>query len=1270
MGPPLAQGAAIMQSASTVTASSCQLGSSGSSCEPFLSERGSSRSEAEPYDESLIKRLMSEPVRRSSYATSPRSTAPTTPTQQTRTVTPPPPMLRSGVSTQSLPSRNRASTPRGGASPRTSRAGTPRQGTPRQRPAKENGEEGLWNEVKVCVRVRPPFEKGRPLSYFADEEDHTKLLCSVPEAGSNATGSTSKTSVAEFSFSRVISPLDNNRRAFAALGLQELIAGVCEGFQETIFAYGQTGSGKTHTILGSRGVDHLLDDHSGLHGQRVAEPGLLQLCTRELFNTFLHRSSSKSSRRCIQLVCLEIKNEDLVDLLPLGAGVGSTHGGSTPRSTPSGTTTPRGGARVVGAHSTQETLSIRGKRITYRKVTAWSYDETMWLLREAIASREVGASSLNSESSRSHMVIRFYLKTMPTLDSSAPSLGTSAGAVPMGVVGSLTLVDLAGNERESHACPTRKGEAKAINVSLTHLNRMLLKMQSGTLDDSDRRQGTLNMVLYESLREDCGVNMIFCLHPDRRFAVAARSTLEMARRCRRIVCRKRVRRLEASGSSQTELVDLRNEAQALCERLRSMEQEKKQQEDLLQKASLELRERRRSKDGQKHSQQDELELAASRLGRKSVGDEPRCQADLREIELARCRDVQVFQCQLQAYREELRSLKESHALEKLSSQRELRSLKDALHQQGIAAEATPPDSTGTGGEPCSEPSMQSSRAGFDDDEALMAYGDSPHGETTGRRTTGLSRAKEGGQQAASHVNLEHVASPQRHGHGTDDLDYQMCEKGSKVERVLGRLQHSLCQEGSDADIEAHLSQICRLAQQARIKSRDQGACLDLVFEAAWRHGASLRTRSHVVKLLHEMCSKDIERKEEMIERGALQFGIETLRFLLSMFPAADSETRDVCTTSFRLLGALCQHLGSRPRARVGLEAVLHSAVEVVLRCLEVPQLRDKLVISNGGYLIMTLVDKCPEHQELVRTSNGIPLLLRLLDTEVKVLENESASRPLDATRVVEQTSATLCQYVTGCLAKVVQDNPANQQALYEGRGIDVILRTLKACLYSGYVVGNACTALAFIVKGREQSQRDARLQGAVQHILDALHAYSGDSSVQVGVCRAIAVLTDKNDINQEAFLEARLPDGDGAETGAVALLLQALGRTVGKHEEEPLVTTMCWALSNLTRGNPAAMAHIRQLRGLNVVVSLLKRFEAEDRACEYLCLVLTELCRGSKTAAEKNREELQALGAEDAIMKMMHHHAKSEGFVLVRARDALQNLHRQEECRRSIVCPA
>lgn len=203
-------------------------------------------------------------------------------------------------------------------------------------------------------------------------------------------------------------------------------------------------------------------------------------------------------------------------------------------------------------------------------------------------------------------------------------------------------------------------------------------------------------------------------------------------------------------------------------------------------------------------------------------------------------------------------------------------------------------------------------------------------------------------------------------------------------------------------------------------------------------------------------------------------------------------------------------------------------------------------------------------------------------------------------------------------------------------------------------------AIAFIVHGHGAIQHAARLKGAVIHILDALLAYAGDSSVQVGVCRAIATLTDKNATNQEAFLEVRLPDGEDSETGAVALLLQALNRTQGKHDEQPLVTTMCWALSNLTHGNPAAMAHVRQLHGLDVIVSLLRRFEDEDRPCEYICLVLTELVRGSSVAAQQNRDKLLALGAKDVITEMMQLHAQSEGFILLQARNALQSLQGAE----------
>lgn len=486
-------------------------------------------------------------------------------------------------------------------------------------------------------------------------------------------------------------------------------------------------------------------------------------------------------------------------------------------------------------------------------------------------------------------------------------------------------------------------------------------------------------------------------------------------------------------------------------------------------------------------------------------------------------------------------------------------------------------------------------------------------------------------------------------------------KVSKVERVLGHLQAAIAAHGNEAEqleaVETHLGHLCRMALQARIEPPHRAQSVDVALKAARRHGGSLRVRRDVAKLLLELGSKDAAMKEDMVAKGALPLTIETLHCLLSLFPVGGARPEaptpraaaDVCSACYRLLAALCQ----RSRGHQGHQASARAALEAVLHCLAVPELccdDDSLV--SGCYLIMALVDKRPENQEVVRTRDGIMLLSQMLDKEVVALENESARRSLDATRVVEQCSATLCYYIAGCLAKVAQDNEKNQQALYEVGGIDLLLRTLKTCLQSGEVVGNACVAIAHIAHRHEPSQHAARSQGAVHLILGALLAYRGDVSVQIGVCRAIATLTERNAANQREFLAAQLPDGE-AETGAVALLLEAL---TFNPEKELLATTVCWALANLTSGNAEAMERVRTLHGLEVVVALLTRFAREERACEYICRLLNELTRGGTVAAQWNRQVLRSLGAQEAVTSVVQHHARSEGFVLLRARDALQNL--------------
>jgi hypothetical protein len=119
------------------------------------------------------------------------------------------------------------------------------------------------------------------------------------------------------------------------------------------------------------------------------------------------------------------------------------------------------------------------------------------------------------------------------------------------------------------------------------------------------------------------------------------------------------------------------------------------------------------------------------------------------------------------------------------------------------------------------------------------------------------------------------------------------------------------------------------------------------------------------------------------------------------------------------------------------------------------------------------------------------------------------------------------------------------------------------------------------------------------------------------------------------------------------------------------VTTMCWALANLTFDNPEAMESIRLLGGLRMLVSLLQHFAQEERACEYLCRFLTELVRGPSVAAQRNRQELHERGAKEAITAMARHHALSEGFVLVRVRSALENLSfRDRRCSERKLSPA
>lgn len=1302
-------------------------------------------------------------------------------------------------------------------------------------------------EVKVVVRVRPPLDPERVLSYYVDDVDPTKLLSTQAEVAAVPPGASPKNlSVEEFTFSRVIGPTEDNGSTFKDLSFHSMIGGVVDGYQETVFAYGQTGSGKTHTILGSAG----------------GEPGLLQLCTSELFSSvFGGDFAVPNMRRCIQLMCLEIKNEAIADLLPEAAAPGAWTDGPV----------LNGGPHVV-PQVARETMVVKGRRYAYSKVTVWSYEETMWLLRHAVASREVGSSSVNSESSRSHMVVRFLVRCFGD-----PADGDGGGSL-----GTLTLVDLAGNERESpNDSVMRRRESKAINVSLTHLNRTLVRMQNGQLDESDRRQGTLNMVLWESLREDCGVTMIFCIHPDRRWATAARSTLQMALRCRKIARQKRVRRIEAVGGSD-EIAALREQASALTDAHQQAMSERLVKEEELQRTTEmmnEIKHLYEAKSRDYDTLRAQIESGEPPMSSRSLAnssDDPgrrQLEADLdRKNHLLQgiVSQLQSLQQQLQHqdgggsrgsrgsspaassqalpwWSDELRErqrLGESEYTESLrrtatdstastsedwarqtqpsrahhyrsSNEQRLQELLEALRQQdaseagtstaaptsptssaflvGLPGASPSPQGTSTTGDPdfshggrSMQSSRQSSRANCglaSEDTVLFSSREPGSGSPTdgcsGRvlcpgqvpwkqdATSGCStplrtsaspsaspppsvsrvfcdraprhlQARQESRprlvqatQRGTPVTVVRVPSPQVPACptvvvATPGVPVQSpaiaaisfapvitgpggvcspvviapapppppgkvvqatpvismsprCQSAgqTRTERALAQLS-ATPGNGSLEDpavLDGVLGHLWRLTLQGQIEANLKSQCLDAGLRAmkfpGSMHGRITKLRRDGARLIAELASKDPALKDEVVAKGALPLAVGALQDLFTVASGHQAPERlegrppdngkgklperytenqlaaDACSACFRLLAVLCQRNLSHQTAIRAL-----GGVEAALRCLTVPALRAGAPSAvHGCWLVMALCHKNVENQDLVRTLGGVPTLLELLEEETSSM----ACGGLDTTRVVEASSATLCAYVTGCLASVAEGNAENQHALHKAGAMPLVLQTLESCLQSPHVVSNACISVAHMAHRHEPSQHVAKAQGGARQVLDALAAYRGHGAVQGNVCRAIAVLTENCPTNQAAFLAERLPDAT-VEMEAVGLLLQALASAT---KDEYLATTACWALANLAAGNPEATERVRACQGPKVLMTALEHLAREERACEYLCRLLAEIARGDSPAARDNRQELQSLGAPAAVAFMAKHHAQTQGFVLVRARDALMQLQGQ-----------
>lgn len=198
---------------------------------------------------------------------------------------------------------------------------------------------------------------------------------------------------------------------------QPLIKTVFNGGFATCFAYGQTGSGKTYTMSG------------GLHSN--SDKGIYALTANDIFKS-ARSAKYRQNQFIISCSFFEIYVKKVFDLLNNKAAL-----------------------KILE----DELQQVHIVGLTEKIVN--SEDEVLHLINQGNKERASGQTSANSQSSRSHAIFQFYIRSQ---------------LHPNSVYGKFSLIDLAGNERGADtfsSSKTTRLEGAEINQSLLSLKECI-----------------------------------------------------------------------------------------------------------------------------------------------------------------------------------------------------------------------------------------------------------------------------------------------------------------------------------------------------------------------------------------------------------------------------------------------------------------------------------------------------------------------------------------------------------------------------------------------------------------------------------------------------------------------------------------------------------------------------------------------------------------------------------------------------------------------------
>ena len=353
---------------------------------------------------------------------------------------------------------------------------------------KENEEE---ISVRVYVRIRPLNKR---------------------ELGENQTigWNYNKTSMLEdtpngqrvYAYDACFGPDSTNAETYETVG-KPVVLKAMAGFNGTVFTYGQTGSGKTWTMRGSD-----------------SDPGMMILCIRDIFD---YIEGHKDKEYQLKVSYMEVYNEEINDLLNIGENSRNL--------------------RIASEDAVRG--AVIGNLVEEEVKTP---DEFMEVLFKGESNRSYASTSMNDNSSRSHVIYRVTILIKDLMEGEDDGLDENGfmrkddGAFS-GAVSYMNLVDLAGSERQKSTNATGKTlkEGANINKSLLALGAVINKLgQQGKKGKDGKaafipyRDSKLTRILKQSLGGNTITSILCAVTPAPMHREETVSTLKFGQLCKLI----------------------------------------------------------------------------------------------------------------------------------------------------------------------------------------------------------------------------------------------------------------------------------------------------------------------------------------------------------------------------------------------------------------------------------------------------------------------------------------------------------------------------------------------------------------------------------------------------------------------------------------------------------------------------------------------------------------------------------------------------------------